>query len=128
MEACTHVFADPREATTSLMLRCVLQNHRATHAVSLLAALTAAVLLLAGTCVQRCEAGGVEEGPLMQQTLAGLKQQVRTREARAPLSPLAEADDANPDDPRVRDQTAALSRARATLLGDAEAVRHISGR
>jgi hypothetical protein len=102
------------------MLRRVLQNYRTTHAVSLLAGLTAAVLLLAGTCVQLCETGGVEDGTLLQQTLAGLKQQVRTRQARAPLSSLAETDDADPDDPRVRDQTEALSRALATLIGDAE--------
>jgi hypothetical protein len=127
MEASTHAFADPREATTYTMLRHVLQNYRTTHAVSLLAGLTAAVLLLAGTCVPLCEAGGVEAGTLVQRTLAGLKQQVRTRPARAPLSALAEADDADPEDPRVRDQTAALSRALATLLGDAEEACYISG-
>jgi hypothetical protein len=127
MEASTHAFADPCEATTYTMLRRVLQNHRTTHAMSLLAVLTAAVLLLAGTCVQLCETGGVEEGTLLQQTLAGLKQQVRTRQARAPLSLLAEADDADPEDPRVRDQTEALSRALATLIGDAEAAHSISG-
>src|SRR5262249_28847723 len=127
MEASTDAFTDPREATTYTMLRHVLQNYRTTHAVSLLAGLTATVLLLAGTCVQLCEAGGVEDGPLVQQTLAGLKQQVRTRPARAPLSSLAETDDADPEDPRVRDQTAALSRALATLLGDAEEGGYISG-
>jgi hypothetical protein len=63
----------------------------------------------------------------MPQTLAGLTQQVRTRQARAPLSPLAEADDTDPDDPRVRNQTAALSRALATLLSDAEVAHSISG-
>jgi len=127
MEASTDAFTDPREATTYIMLLRVLQNYRTTHAVSLLAVLTAAVLLLAGTCVQLCEAGGVEDGTLLQQTLAGLKQQVRTRQARAPLSSLAETDDADPDDPHVRDQTEALSRALATLIGDAEAARSISG-
>jgi hypothetical protein len=127
MEASTHAFADPCEATTYTMLWRVLQNHRTTHAMSLLAVLTAAVLLFAGTCVQLCETGGVEEGTLLQQTLAGLKQQVRRQQARAPLSLLAEADDADPEDPRVRDQTEALSRARATLIGDAEAAHSISG-
>jgi len=119
MEASTHALADPREATTYTMLRCVLQNYRTTHAVSLLAGLTAAVLLLAGTCVQLCEAGGAEAGTLVQQTLAGLKPQVRTRPARALLAALAEGDDADPEDPRVRDQTVVLGRALATLLGDA---------
>jgi len=127
MEACTHAFADPHEATTYAMLGCVLQHHRTTHAVSLLAGLTAPVLLCAGTGMQRCAAGGVEEGPLMPQTLAGLTQQGRTRQARAPLSPLAEADDTDPDDPHVRNQTAALSRALATLLSDAEVAHSISG-
>ena len=127
MEAYTHAFADPREATTYTMLQCVLQNYCTTHAVSLLAGLTAAVLLLAGTCVQLCEAGGMEVSTLVQQTLAGLKQQVRTRQARAPLFSLAETDDADPDDPRVRDQTEALSRALATLIGDAEEAGYISG-
>ena len=72
MAACTHAFADPHEATIYAMLQCVLQHHRTTHAVSLLAGLTAPVLLCAGTGMQRCAAGGVEEGPLMPQTLAGL--------------------------------------------------------
>jgi hypothetical protein len=127
MDASTYAFTDPREATTYTMLRHVLQNYRTTHAVSLLAGLTATVLLLAGTCVQLCEAGGVEASTLVQQTLAGLKQQVRTRQARAPLFSLAETDDADPDDPRVRDQTEALSRALATLIGDAEEAGYISG-
>jgi len=127
MDASTYAFTDPREATTYTMLRHVLQNYRTTHAVSLLAGLTAAVLLLAGTCVQLCEAGGVEDGTLMQQTLAGLKRQVRTRQARALLSSLAEADNADPDDPRVRDQTEALGQALATLIGDAEEACYISG-
>ena len=61
----------------------------------------------------------------MQQMLAGLKQQVRTRQERVPLSLLEEADDADPHDPRVRDQTAALSRALATLLGEAEEAHHL---
>jgi hypothetical protein len=104
----------------------VLQNHCTTHVMSLLAALTSAVLLLAGTCVQLCKAGGVEEDTLMQQMLAGLKQQVRTRQERLPLPPLDAADDAEPHDPRVRDQTAALSRALATLLGDAAEAHHLS--
>jgi hypothetical protein len=52
---------------------------------------------------------------------------VRTRQARAPLFSLAETDDADPDDPRVRDQTEALSRALATLIGDAEEAGYISG-
>jgi hypothetical protein len=64
MEASTHTFAHPREATTYAMLRRVLQHHRTTYAMSLLAVLTAAVLLFAGTCVQLCEAEGVEEGTL----------------------------------------------------------------
>ena len=127
MDASTYAFTAPREATTYTMLRHVLQNYRTTHAVSLLAGLTATVLLLAGTCVQLCEAGGVEASTLVQQTLAGLKQQVRTRQARAPLFSLAETDDADPDDPRVRDQTEALSRALATLIGDAEEAGYISG-
>jgi hypothetical protein len=126
MDTSTHAFADTREVTTYTMLQRVLQNHCTTHVMSLLAALTSAVLLLAGTCVQLCKAGGVEEGPLMQQMLAGLKQQVRTRQERVPLPPLAAADDADPHDPRVRDQTEALSRALATLLGDAEEAHHIS--
>jgi len=63
----------------------------------------------------------------MPQTLAGLTQQGRTRQARAPLSPLAEADDMEPDEPRVRNQTAVLSRALATLLSDAEVAHSISG-
>src|SRR5438105_13040602 len=76
--------------------------------------------------MQLCEAGGVEEGTLMRQTLTGLKQRVRTRQERLPRPPLAEADDADPRDPRVRDQTEALSRALATLLGDAEEAHHLS--
>src|SRR5438445_10792658 len=127
MDTSTHAFADTREATTYTMLQRVLQNHGTTHVLSLLAVLTAAVLLLAGTCVQLCEAGGMEEGALLQQTLARLKQQVRPRQARASLSSLAETDDADPDDPRVRDQMEALSRALATLLGDAEEACYISG-
>jgi hypothetical protein len=119
MDASTYAFTAPREATTYTMLRHVLQNYRTTHAVSLLAGLTATVLLLAGTCVQLCEAGGVEASTLVQQ--------VRTRQARAPLFSLAETDDADPDDPRVRDQTEALSRALATLIGDAEEAGSISG-
>ena len=126
MDKLTHAFADPREATTYTMLQRVLQNHCSTHVMSLLAALTAAVLLLAGTCVQLCEAGVVEEGTLLQQMLAGLKQRVRTRQARVPRPLLEEADDGDPHDPRVRDQTEALSRALATLLGDAEEAHHIS--
>jgi hypothetical protein len=126
MDTFTHAFADTREVTTYTMLQRVLQNHCTTHVMSLLAALTSAVVLLAGSCVQLCKAGGVEEGPLMQQMLAGLKQQVRTRQERLPLPSLAAADDADPHDPRVRDQTEALSRALATLLGDAEAAHHIS--
>ncbi len=74
MDTTPHAFADSREATTYTVLQRVLQNHRTTHALSLLAALTAAVLLLVGTCMPRCEAGGVEEGTLLRQTLAGLKQ------------------------------------------------------
>lgn len=77
--------------------------------------------------MQLCETGGVEAGTLLQQTLAGLKQQVRTRQARATFSLLAEANDADSEDPRVRDQTEALSRALATLLGDAEAAHSLSG-
>ena len=79
MDKSLHAFADTREVTTYTMLRRVLQNHCTTHVMSLLAALTSAVLLLAGTCVQLCKAGGVEEGTLMQQMLAGLKKRVRTR-------------------------------------------------
>jgi hypothetical protein len=126
MDTSTHAFADTREVTTYTMLQRVLQNHCTTHVMSLLAALTSAVLLLAGTCVQLCKAGGVEDGPLMQQMLAGLKQQVRTRQERLPLPPLDAADDADPHDPRVRDQTEALSRVLATLMGDAEEAHHIS--
>ena len=127
MDTSTHAFADTREVTTYTMLQRVLQNHCTTHVMSLLAALTSAVLLLAGTCVQLCKAGGVEEeGPRMQQMLAGLKQQVRTRPEHLPLPPLDAADDADPHDPRVRDQTEALSRALATLMGDAEEAHHIS--
>jgi hypothetical protein len=96
------------------------------NALSLLAALTAAVLLLVGTCLQLCEAGGVEEGTLLRQTLAGLKQRVRTRPAWVPLPLLAEPDDAEPQDPRVRHQTEALSRVLATLLGDAEEAHQLS--
>ena len=118
MDTSTRAFADPREATTYTMLQRVLQNHCTTHVMSLLAALTAAVLLLAGTCVQLCEAGGVEEDTLIQQMLAGLKQLVRTRQEHVPLLLLTEeADDGDPHDPRVRAQTEALSRALATLLG-----------
>ena len=126
MEASTYAFADPREATTYTMLQRVLQHHCTTHALSLLAALTAAVLLLIATCLQRCEAGGVEEGTLLQQTLAGLKQRVRTRPARVPLPLLAAPDDAEPQDPRVRHQTEALSRALATLLGEAAEAHQLS--
>jgi hypothetical protein len=126
MDKSPHAFADTREATTYTMLQRVLQNHCTTHVMSLLTALTSAVLLLAGTCVQLCKAGGVEEGTLMQPMLAGLKQQVRTRQERVPLPPLEAADDADPHDPRVRAQTEALSRALATLLGDAEEAHHIS--
>jgi len=127
MDTSTRAFADPREATTYTMLQRVLQNHCTTHVMSLLAALTAAVLLLAGTCVQLCEAGGVEEDTLIQQMLAGLKQLVRTRQEHVPLLLLTEeADDGDPHDPRVRAQTEALSRALATLLGDAEEAHHIA--
>ena len=119
MDTSTHAFADTREATTYTMLQRVLQNHCTTHALSLLAALTAAVVLLVGTCLQLCEAGGVEEGPLLRQTLAGLKQRVRTRPARGSLPLLAEPHEADPHDPRIRPQTEALSRALATLLGEA---------
>ena len=126
MDTSTHAFADTREATTYTMLQRVLQNHSTTHVMSLLAVLTAAVLLLAGTCVQLCEAGGVEEGTLLQQMLAGLKQRVRTRPARVPLPLLTEADDTDPHDPRVRNQTEALSRVLATLLGDAEEAHQLS--
>jgi hypothetical protein len=59
MDPSTHAFADSHEATTYTMLQRVLQNHCTTHVLSLLAALTAAVLLLVGTCLQLCEAGGV---------------------------------------------------------------------
>jgi len=100
MDTATHAFVDSREATTYTVLQRVLQNHCTTHVLSLLAALTAAVLLLVGTCMQRCEAGGVEEGTLLRQTLAGLKQRVRTRPARVPLSLLAEPDYVDPHDPR----------------------------
>ena len=43
-----------------------------------------------------------------------------------PLPPLDAADDAEPHDPRVRDQTAALSRALATLLDEAAEAHPIS--
>ena len=126
MDTSTHAFADTREATTYTMLQRVLQTHGTTHVMSLLAMLTAAVLLLAGTCVQLCEAGGVEEGTLLQQMLAGLKQRVRTRQERVSRPPLTAAEDADPYDPQVRHQTEALSRALATLLGDAEEAHHLS--
>jgi hypothetical protein len=126
MDTSTHAFADTHEATTYTMLQRVLQNHCTTHVLSLLAALTAVVLLFAGTCVQLCEAGDMEEGTLLQQMLAGLKQQVRMRQKRVPLPPLAEADDTDPQDPWVRHQTAALSRALATLLGEAEEAHQLS--
>ena len=126
MDKFTHAFADLHEATTYTLLQRVLQNHGTTHGMSLLAVLTAAVLLFTGTCVQLCEAGGVEEGPLLGQMLAGLKQRIRTRPARVPLPLLTEADDNDPHDPRVRSQTEALSRALATLLGDAEEAHSIS--
>jgi hypothetical protein len=96
------------------------------YGMSLLAVLTAAVVLLAGTCVQLCEAEGVEEGPVMQQMLAGLKQRVRTRQEHVSLPPLAEADDEDPHDPRVRHQAEALSRALATLLDDAAEAHHLT--
>jgi hypothetical protein len=126
MEKFTHAFADTREATTYTLLQRVLQNHGTTYGMSLLAMLTAAVVLLAGTGVQLCEAKGVEEGTLMPQMLAGLKQRVRTRQARVSLPPLAEADDADPHDPRVRHQAEALSRALATLLDDAAEAHHLT--
>ena len=63
MDPSTHAFAESREATTYTVLQRVLQHHCTTHALSLLAALTAAVLLLVATCLQLCEAGGVEEAP-----------------------------------------------------------------
>ena len=126
MDTSPHAFADTREVTTYTMLQRVLQNHCTTHVMSLLAALTATVLLLAGTCVQLCKAGSGEEGTLMQQMLAGLKRQVRTRQERVPVPPLEAADDADPHDPRVRAQTEALSRALATLLGDAEEAHQLS--
>jgi hypothetical protein len=127
MNTSTHAFVDPREATTYTMLQSVLQNHCTTHGMSLLTVLAAAVLLLAGTCVQLCEAGEVEEGTLLQQMLAGLKQQVRTRQEQWLFLPLAEEADANdPHDPRVRDQTKALSRVLATLIGEAEEADHLS--
>ena len=126
MDTSTHAFADTHEATTYTMLQRVLQNYGTTRVLSLLAALTAAVLLLIATCLQRCEAGGVEEGTLLQQTLAGLKQRVRTRAARVPLPLLAEPDDADPQDPRVRHHTEALSRVLATLLGEAAEAHQLS--
>jgi hypothetical protein len=126
MDPSTHAFADRREATTYTVLQRVLQNHCTTHALSLLAALTAAVLLLVGTCLQLCEAGGVEEGTLLRQTLAGLKQRMRTRPVRVPLPLLAAPDDAEPHDPRVRHQTEALSRALATLLSEAAEAHQLS--
>ena len=126
MDKSPHAFADTREATTYTMLQRVLQTHGTTYGMSLLAVLTAAVLLCAGTCVQLCEAGGVEEGPLLQQMLAGLKQRVRTRQERMSRPPLTAAEDADPYDPQVRHQTEALSRALATLLGDAEEAHHLS--
>jgi hypothetical protein len=126
MDPSPHAFAESCEATTYTVLQRVLQNHCTTHALSLLAALTAAVLLLVATCLQLCEAGGVEEGILLRQTLAGLKQPVRTRPARVPLPLLAEPDDADPQDPRVRPQTEALSRALATLLGEAAEAHQLS--
>jgi hypothetical protein len=119
MDKCTHAFADLHEATTYTLLQRVLQNHGTTQGMSLLAMLTAAVVLFTGTCVQLCEAGGGEEGPLLGQMRAGLKQQIRTRQERVPLPLRAEADDNDPHDPRVRRQTEALSRALATLLGEA---------
>jgi hypothetical protein len=125
MDTCTHAFADRHEATTYLMLRRVLQNHAA-HGMSLLAVLTATVVLFTGTCVQLCEAGGVEEGPLLRQLLAGLKQRIRTRQERVSLPLLPEAEDTDPHDPRVRRQTETLSQALATLLGDAEAAHALS--
>ena len=125
MDTCTHAFADLHEATTYLMLRRVLQNHAA-HGMSLLAVLTAAVVLFTGTCVQLCEAGGEEEGPLLRQMLAGLKQRIRTRQERVSLPLLPEADDTDPHDPRVRRQTETLSQVLATLLGDAEAAHVLS--
>src|SRR5262245_27219076 len=64
MDTAAHAFADSREATTYTVLQRVLQNHCTTHVLSLLAALTAAMLLLVGTCMQRCEAEGVEVGTL----------------------------------------------------------------
>src|SRR5437762_836427 len=107
MDTSTHAFADSREATTYTLLQRILQTHGTTHGMSLLAVLTAAVLLVVGTYMQLCEAEGVEEGTLLQQMLAGLKQRVRTRSERVPLSPLDETDDADPHDPRVRHQTEA---------------------
>jgi len=126
MDTCTHVFADLHEATTYTVLQRVLQNHGTTHGMSLLAVLTAAVVLFTGTCVQLCEAGGVEEGPLLGQMLAGLKQRIRTRQERVSLPLLLEADDTDPHDPQVRRQTETLSQALATLLGDAEAAHALS--
>src|SRR5262249_49831970 len=126
MDTSTHAFVDTHEVTTYTMLQRVLQNHCTTHVLSLLAALTAAVLLFAGTCVQLCEAGDMEEGTILQQMLAGLKQQVRMRQKRVPLPPLAAADDTDPHDPQVRHQTEALSRALATLLCEAEEAHQLS--
>src|SRR5215475_2602905 len=126
MALSTHAFAESCEATTYTILQRVLQHHCTTHVLSLLAALTAAVVLLVATYLQLCEAGGVEEGTLLQQTLTGLKQRVRTRPARVPLPLLAEPDDADPQDPRVRHQTEALSRALATLLGEAAEAHQLS--
>jgi hypothetical protein len=68
----------------------------------------------------------VEEGPLLRQLLAGLKQRIRTRQERVSLPLLPEADDTDPHDPRVRRQTETLSQALATLLGDAEAAHALS--
>jgi hypothetical protein len=84
------------------------------------------VVLLVGTCRQLCEAGSVEEGTLLRQTLVGLKQRVRTRPARVPLPLRAAPDDADPHDPRVRPQTEALSRALATLLNEAAEAHQLS--
>jgi hypothetical protein len=126
MDTSTHAFADRHEATTYTMLQRVLQNHGTTHGLSLLAMLTAAVVLFAGTCVPLCEAGGAEEGSLLRQMLAGLKQRVRTRQERMPLRPLGEADPNDPYDPRVRHQMEALSRALAALLGDAAEAHQLS--
>ena len=122
----THAFADTREATTYTMLRRVLQNHCTTHVMSLLDSADVRRVAVSRQPVCSSARPGVwRRAPSCSRCWRGSNSRCG-RGRSVCLSPLEAADDADPHDPRVRDQTEALSRALATLLGDAEEAHHIS--